>query len=156
MPTKQVTSLANENTQLKTDLTGAKEAFANERKARCDEAIALAIRGGKIAEADKAVWEGRLVRDFANESKALAALPRSIKTEGVTEGTAFEKAAAKLKESGEIKEEEGAIANAGGKIIDLVAAKREEFKKSGMAHAKAHDMAYAHVKKNHPKLFAAK
>jgi len=152
----QATSLANENTQLKTDLTASKEAFANERKARCDEAIAAAIRGGKIAEADKATWEGRLTRDFANESKALAALPKSIKTEGLTEGTAFEKAAADLKKAGELTEENEPIANAGSKIVDLVAAKREEFKKSGMAHAKAHDMAYQHVKKNHPKLFAAK
>jgi hypothetical protein len=154
-----LTQLTNENKQLKADLDGTKVAFANERKARTDELIAVAIRGGKITEADKPVWEKRLTRDFEEESKALANAAVVVKTEALTKGAAFEKAAADLKkiadESGELQGD--ALANAKKQISAMVNDEKAKLKaaKPSMSDSDCYNTAFANVKKANPKLFEA-
>jgi hypothetical protein len=151
------TSLANENAKLKTELEGTKVAFANERKARVDGLIADAVRGGKITEADKGVWESRLSRDFDAESKALVNSAQVIKTEAVTKGTAFDKAAADLKNLN-LEGDKEPLANAGAKIKEMVNAEMGRLKSGNpsMNQSACYNTAFANVKKAHPKLFGAK
>ena len=58
----------------------AKKDLANERDSRIGLMLDCAIRDGKVSPATKPVWEGRLKRDFANESEALAKTCAEIKT----------------------------------------------------------------------------
>jgi hypothetical protein len=58
----------------------AKKDLANERDSRIGLMLDCAIRDGKVTPATKPVWEGRLKRDFANESEALAKTCAGIKT----------------------------------------------------------------------------
>ena len=69
--------IATATTQAQTAATE----FANERAARVAETLAHAVESGRIAESDRAVWEGRLKTNFANESQALAGLPHAWKTQ---------------------------------------------------------------------------
>lgn len=88
------TALANEQsraTQLEGQLSTLNTALANERtelaavrKQRNELLVAEAIRGGRITEAQKPVWLGRLDRDFAAESVALANETGAVKTRGTT------------------------------------------------------------------------
>lgn len=91
------TALANEQTarttaetqlgEIKGKLTAAETALANERtahaattKARNEALVAAAVKEGRITEAAKPVWIGRLDRDFAAESVALANEQGAVKT----------------------------------------------------------------------------
>jgi len=93
----EATALANEQTarttaetqlnEAKTKLTTAETALANERtahaatvKARNEALVGEAIKAGRITEANKTVWLGRLERDFATESVALANETGTMKT----------------------------------------------------------------------------
>jgi hypothetical protein len=88
------TALANEQsraTQLEADLATARTALANEAAAHAATAtarnellVAGAISAGRITEAQKPVWLGRLARDFAVESVALANERSAIKTRAAT------------------------------------------------------------------------
>lgn len=97
------TALANETTartsaetqlgEVKGKLTTAETALANERaahaataKARNEALVAAAIKEGRIIEATKPVWIGRLDRDFAAESVALANEQGAVKTKPRTDG----------------------------------------------------------------------
>jgi hypothetical protein len=96
------TALANEQSartvaenkivELTTKLTAADTALANEQtahkatcKARNEALVGAAVASGRIAEATKAVWIGRLERDFATEAVALANEKPVMKTHGKTE-----------------------------------------------------------------------
>lgn len=85
----EATALINEQTarstaetqlnEVKGQLTEAQTALANEKQAhaatvktRNEALVAGAIKAGRIQEAAKPVWLGRLARDFATESVALA------------------------------------------------------------------------------------
>lgn len=158
-----VTNLTNENKSLKTELDGTKVAFANERKARIDECIAGAIRGGKITEAEKPVWEKRLTHDFAEESKALANSAQKVKTEGITSGKAFDEAAAKLKEANanlgnDVDDDGDSLANSGKKMAACVNEHKGRLASAnpGWTAAKLHNEAWTAAKKAKPKLFGAK
>jgi len=63
-----------------TECATAKKDLANERDSRIGLMLDCAIRDGKVTPATKPVWEGRLKRDFANESEALAKTCAGIKT----------------------------------------------------------------------------
>lgn len=90
----EATALANEQaraTQLAADLAATQTALANERTAlaatttaRNELLVGDAIRAGRITEAQKPVWLGRLARDFAVESVALANERPAIKTRAAT------------------------------------------------------------------------
>jgi hypothetical protein len=67
------TALANERTALAAAITARNEAVVN-----------AAVAAGKITEAAKPVWLGRLARDFAVESVALANEAPALKTNGKT------------------------------------------------------------------------
>lgn len=93
----EITALVNEQsraTQLTADLATAATqvetavtALANERaahaattQARNETLVASAIQAGRIYEATKPVWLGRLARDFSTESMALANENAAVKT----------------------------------------------------------------------------
>jgi hypothetical protein len=87
----KVTTLTTEVAGLKTQLTDAGTALANEKaahqatiKARNVALVDGAVRAGRITEASKPVWLGRLERDFATESVALANEQGAIKTHART------------------------------------------------------------------------
>jgi hypothetical protein len=63
-----------------TALDSTKKDLANERDSRIGLMLDCALRDGKVTPATKPVWEGRLKRDFANESDALAKTCAGIKT----------------------------------------------------------------------------
>lgn len=67
-------------TELKTKLATAETALANERTARAEALVAAAVADGRITEAQKPVWLGRLTRDFSAESAALANERPAVKT----------------------------------------------------------------------------
>jgi len=73
------TSIASERDQLRTDL-------AAERKAHRVALLNAAVAEGRIPEADRQLWDGRLTTAFANESAALAALAPRYKTKAVADG----------------------------------------------------------------------
>jgi len=68
------------------DLTDAQAAFANERTERINDELALALTSGRITEAEKPTWEGRLkvAAQFANERTAIRALAPKVKTTSIT------------------------------------------------------------------------
>lgn len=70
---------------LATERDTARTQFANERKARIEDAIGSAITGGRITEAERAQWQNRLnvEAQFANELQTLAALKPTVKTQSV-------------------------------------------------------------------------
>lgn len=98
----EATALANEQTargtaetqltETKGQLTAAQTALANEKsahaatvKARNEALVTGAVKAGRIQEAARAVWTGRLERDFATESVALANEQSGPKTTSRTE-----------------------------------------------------------------------
>jgi hypothetical protein len=86
----ETTALVNEQsraTQLAADLAAAATALANEQaahsaacKMRNEALVGAAVQAGRIIEAAKPVWIGRLERDFATESVALANEAPVVKT----------------------------------------------------------------------------
>jgi len=86
-------ALESDKTKLTADLatataatTAAQTEFANERTARISDELGLAVSSGRITEAQRPVWEGRLkvAAQFANERTALRALAPVVKTTSVT------------------------------------------------------------------------
>lgn len=94
------TQFANEKTRLESDVTARdteigslkterdnfKTSFANERKARVEREIGLALETGRITAAEKPDWERRLGNEtqFANELSALEKLAPKVKTQSFT------------------------------------------------------------------------
>lgn len=77
------TQLANERKTLETvnaELARVKSESEASRKAEITSLINERLVSGVITEAEKALWEGRLTHNFANESKALAELQPKLKT----------------------------------------------------------------------------
>ena len=133
----RVTALANENTKLASDLKAAQTALANERKARIDDMIAGAIRGGKITEAEKATWEKRLLANFDEEGKALVNAKQVVKTAATANRTD--------------KGDDADADDSGPKIKGLVNA--EMAKLTHVPMANRYNQAFANVKKSNPDLF---
>lgn len=75
-----ITALETRASTAETNLKSTQTTLANERKARIDDQIALAIRSGKILEADKGVWIKRLEANFDAEVTVLANAAPVIKT----------------------------------------------------------------------------
>jgi len=133
-----VTTHETEIAALKTERDTAKTSFANERKARVQDALAIAISSGRITEAERADWERRLGDEtqFANESAALAKLSPKIKTESV-------------------------ILNHGSRKIEIANSQERgetvtELVNDRIASAKCdYDHAFAWVQKSYPQLFSA-
>ncbi len=88
------TALANEQTARSTAETRVAElttALANEQaahkataKARNEALVDAAVKSGRIVEAARPVWLGRLERDFSTESVALANEKPAVKTTATT------------------------------------------------------------------------
>ncbi|HTV62287.1 MAG TPA: hypothetical protein VMH30_06930 [Verrucomicrobiae bacterium] len=68
------------------ELAAARNQFANERTARIGDELTHAVLGGRITNADRTVWEGRLKVEaqFANEMTAIRALKPVVKTTSIT------------------------------------------------------------------------
>lgn len=75
-----ITALETRATKAETDLKTTQTTLANERSARVDDQLALAIRSGRILEADKATWKARLESNFDAEVKVLANAAPVVKT----------------------------------------------------------------------------
>ena len=93
-------SLANEVTALKgqvealnTEKAALAASLANEQSAHRKSLVSSAVSDGRITAAEAALWEGRLAASLANESAALAGLPRKVKTSAIDQA-AVEAAAA--------------------------------------------------------------
>jgi hypothetical protein len=73
-------------TALVTERDAAKAEFANERTARINDELALAISTGRITDAEKPTWQTRLnvPAQFANEMTAIRALAQKVKTKTIT------------------------------------------------------------------------
>lgn len=81
------TSLTTERTAhdaTKKLLDAEKVALANERKARIESMLDLAIAQGRITAAERPVWAGDLEKDFAAKSVALANEAVKVKTQATT------------------------------------------------------------------------
>jgi hypothetical protein len=81
------TTFTTERTNLTTERDRLKVDLANERKAHVGSLLTAAIADGRITEADRAKWEGRLTANFANEAADLAALKPKFKTAPETDGS---------------------------------------------------------------------
>jgi hypothetical protein len=81
-------ALANTRaTEVATTVTARDQArteLANERAAHITEVLSHAVESGRISEADRAVWKGRLEHSFANESAALSKLTPTWKVSTTT------------------------------------------------------------------------
>lgn len=82
----KVTTLENAATKTGTELTEARTALANERKARIGDHVSQAIRAGRMTEAEKSTWEGRLTANFETEAAVLANAAPKVKTESEIPG----------------------------------------------------------------------
>lgn len=78
----EIASLKTERDALKAKLDEQATQIANSAAASRKALLDARVADGAIAEADRALWEGRLKADFANESVALSALKgRVLKTQ---------------------------------------------------------------------------
>ncbi len=90
----EATALVNEQTarttaetrltELTTALANERTALANEQLAHATSLVNHAVVTGRITEADKPTWLGRLKTNFAAEATALANTKPVVKTEGKT------------------------------------------------------------------------
>lgn len=76
----KITLLEGKVTAAATELTTAQTALANERTARIGDHVSLAIRTGRMTQAEKPTWEGRLKANFETESAVLANAVPKVKT----------------------------------------------------------------------------
>lgn len=127
---------------LNTDLTTARTQFANERKDRIADALASAIKGGRITEAEKPTWEGRLKVEaqFANEMTALNALTPKMKTTSVT-----------VSRGG--RETQVDIGSAPARRQFINEAIDEVVREKGLKLPNDYSKAYNEVQRRHPALF---
>lgn len=133
----KVTALEGDKSKLGADLKSAQTALANERKARIDDMVATAIRGGKITEAEKETWGKRLLANFEDESKALVNSKQAVKTAATATRTAAG--------------DDGDADDSGPKIKGLVNA--EMAKLGHLPMANRYNQAFSNVKKANPDLF---
>lgn len=128
---------------INTDLTNARTQFANERNARIDDEIAAAIKGGRITDAEKPTWQGRLKVDaqFANELTALRALTPKVKTTSVT-----------VNRGGKDTQIDVSDAKARRQFVNE--ALEEVAAEKGYKLPKDYNKAFNEVQRRHPALFA--
>ena len=69
-----------EITALKASIANANTALSNEQAARRKDLLDERVASGAITEADRALWDGRLTANFANEAASLRGLPAKVKT----------------------------------------------------------------------------
>jgi hypothetical protein len=130
---QQVSTLTADRDAQKNRADQAETALANERKTRREEAVASAVAAGRIVEADRGLWLGRLERDFATESVALANCQSPIKTA----------AGAKTVGIGGRKEGADRIGQIQAKVTERMASAKEDY-----------DTAFANVRRDNPALFS--
>lgn len=168
-----------------TDLTAAQTALANERKARVDDAVALAIRTGRCLEAEKETWTNRLLANWAAESVALANAAPKVKTASEipdmlkalqkqmeagleNAGKKDAKAGQKGTDADADDDDDGQDSNglgnadyakmdhkARGKLMDK-AVTDEQTKLGNTPHPSKYNAAFANAKKANPRLFGFK
>lgn len=83
---ERATGLDSQISDLNSQLSAAATALANERKAHAGILVDVAIKDGRVTEAQKPVWLSRLERDFAAECTALANTAPTVKTTARTLG----------------------------------------------------------------------
>ncbi len=82
----KIQSLVASTAATETEMAAARTQFANERTARIGDELTRAVLGGRITDAQRTVWEGRLKVEaqFANEMTAIRALKPVVKTTSIT------------------------------------------------------------------------
>ncbi len=132
-----IATLTSQRDASRNEAAAVREQFANERKSRITSLLDDAITAGRITAAERHDWERRLECEasFANESAALARLPKSIKTASILDG------------AGQRKIE---IANASQRSEALQMLVKLEMDR---AHCDYHT-AFARVREANPALFA--
>lgn len=176
----KLTALETALTTARAEAATAQTGLANERKARVEDTLALAIRTGRCTPAEKATWEGRLLANFAAESTALANAAPKVKT--ASEIPAMLKELEKqmqadlanaAKKGGKTAGDDGdeddgkdecGMGNAeygkldsagrGKKMKDLI--NEHSRRLANTPHPDAYNRAYANAKKANPRLFGFK
>jgi hypothetical protein len=82
----EITALKTERDGLKTRATDLTTQLANEQDARRKDLLDERVASGAIAEADRALWDGRLKANFANEASSLRSLTPKIKVASAMHG----------------------------------------------------------------------
>lgn len=132
----------------------AATALGNVRAKAIDELLVSAVKGGKIAEADKPIWKKRLERDFEGESVSLAN-SQAMKTTPTAEQRRLAAADAKLKAGLGNGGEMGDGGNTPSDIGNLVNAEMASPACAGITNrGDRYNKAFANVKARNPKLFA--
>lgn len=141
--TTKITGLETDKTNLTTERDAARAQFANERAARINDEIGLALSAGRITAAERPAWEGRLrvEANFANEVTAIRGLKPVMKTESIT-----------LKRNG--REETIDISDAKSRRQFINSAIDEVAAEKGLKLPKDYDKAFNEVQRRHPALFA--
>ena len=80
----QLVTAKNDLTAAQTEVTAQKTAATNERAARVEAVLTVAINAGRITEAQRAEWKGRLIAatDFAAVETELGKLKPAVNTQG--------------------------------------------------------------------------
>lgn len=140
--------------KVKTDLTTAATALANEKKTKIDETLNGAVKAGVITEADRPVWAKRLDRDFEGESVALVNCNPAIKVKPTVEQLRLAAMDKKLKNKDGTE-----IANE-GEDMNIGALVNAEMASPSCANIKSpttkYNTAFANVARKHPALFTEK
>lgn len=170
----QVATLTTEKTAADTAKTTAETGLANERKARIVGCVTDGIKTGRIAPADRPLWEGRLTTNFDTESVTLANMGATIKTSFTTEQAALAALNERLatmteSEKSEYVRKQLGLSNDGGMDVDgmdnsarvkaisaLMDAEKNTPECQALPPGKRHDRAFKNVQSAHPKLFAVK
>lgn len=132
----------------------AATALANDRKEKIVALVNSAVKAGKIAEADKALWTKRLETDFTSESVALAN-SQALKTTPTAEQKRLAEADRKIKAGlgNDDMSPDGGVDTPN--IGSLVNAEMASPACSGISNrAERYNKAFANVKSRYPKLFA--
>lgn len=139
----ELATLKTEKDTAVTERDTARTQFANERKARIEDALSLALTSGRITAAERGVWEGRLKVEaqFVNELDALTKLAPKVKTTSVTVNRGGKEQAIDISQPGQ-------RAKFVNEVLTEVAA---ELKLDPVKH---YDRIYREVVTRHPALFA--
>jgi hypothetical protein len=126
---------------LTTERDTARTQFANERASRIEDLLGAAVAAGRITEAERPTWKGRLEHQaqFTNELAALQGLEPKVKTQAASAGRSD-----KSKEPATAQERRQFINEA----IENVC------REKGWDPKKDYGQAFNHVQRTHAALFA--
>jgi hypothetical protein len=149
--TNRAQTAEDELKRVKAERDTAAQALANAQEKAITDLLDSAVKGGKIAEAEKVLWKKRLERDFSGESVALAN-SQTLKTKPTAEQLRLAEMDRKIKQGlGNDNGEGGDRPN----ILALVNAEMSAPCCNNIKNpTERYNKAFANVKARFPKLFA--